>query len=377
MAPPHTMQNRATGRVGRTAARRALGPRRACPFPLSFIGFVQAPEATKAPVLGKIGRSTPFLKRKDEPDNPMKPPHSNTPIRLVERPSDPGPLIGAHMSIAGGMSRAIERALAVRARTLQVFTRNANQWKAKRLLRADVRSFRETWARSGLRAVVAHDSYLINLASPLATLRRRSIRAFAEELSRCEALGIPYLVTHPGAHMGRGVREGCDRVAASLNEARAIAKAASVTVLLETVAGQGTTIGRRFEELARIRDRVARPDLVKVCLDTCHVHAAGYDIVSERGYDQTIQEFDDILGLEALRAIHFNDSKTERGSLVDRHEHIGKGYLGTKPFARMLRDARLNAIPKLLETPKGKDGVVMDRRNLALLRRLWVEGSEG
>jgi deoxyribonuclease-4 len=225
--------------------------------------------------------------------------------------------------------------------------------------------------------VVAHDCYLINLASPLATLRRRSIHALAEELSRCEALGIPFLVTHPGAHMGRGVREGCDRVAASLNEARAIAKAASVTVLLETVAGQGTTIGRRFEELARIRDRVARPDLVKICLDTCHVHAAGYDIVSERGYEQTIQEFDDILGLEALRAIHFNDSKTERGSLVDRHEHIGKGYLGTKPFARMLRDARLNAIPKLLETPKGKDGVVMDRRNLALLRKLWAEGSEG
>ena len=307
----------------------------------------------------------------------MKPPHSITPIRLVERPPDPGPLIGAHMSIAGGMSRAIERALAVRARVLQVFTRNTNQWKAKRLLRAEIRSFRETWERSGLRAIVAHDCYLINLASPRAALRRRSVHALAEELNRCEALGIPFLVTHPGAHMGRGVREGCDCVAASLDEARAIAPAASVTVLLETVAGQGTTIGRRFEELARIRDRVARPDLVKICLDTCHVHAAGYDIVSERGYEQTIQEFDDILGLEALRAIHFNDSKTERGSLVDRHEHIGKGHLGTKPFARMLRDARLSAIPKLLETPKGKDGVVMDRRNLALLRRLWVERSEG
>jgi deoxyribonuclease-4 len=279
------------------------------------------------------------------------------------------------MSIAGGMSKAIERALAVRARVLQLFTRNTNQWKAKRLLPADVRSFREAWAKSGLHTVVAHDCYLINLASPNDALRKRSVLTLAEELSRCEALGIPFLVTHPGAHMGGGLRIGSDRVADSLNRARAIAPAAGVTVLLETVAGQGTTIGRSFEELARIRERVARPALVQFCLDTCHVHAAGYDIVSDRGYEQTIQEFDDILGLEALRAIHFNDSKTERGSLVDRHEHIGKGHIGQEPFARMLRDPRLRAIPKIIELPKGKDGVVMDRRNLALLRRLWNETS--
>jgi deoxyribonuclease-4 len=302
----------------------------------------------------------------------MKQPQGITPISMATGLAALGPLIGAHMSIAGGMSRAIDRALAVRARVLQVFTRNTNQWKARRLLRADIRSFREAWRQSGLHSVVAHDCYLINLASPKAALRRRSIEALAEELSRCEALDIPYLVTHPGAHMGAGLLEGCDRVADSLNRARGIAPATSVTVLLETVAGQGTTIGRRFEDLARIRGGVERPNLVEFCLDTCHVHAAGYDIVSERGYEQTIQEFDEILGLEALRAIHFNDSKTERGSLVDRHEHIGKGHLGASTFARMLRDPRLGAIPKLLETPKGKDGVVMDRRNLALLRRLWV-----
>ncbi len=284
-----------------------------------------------------------------------------------------GPLIGAHMSIAGGMTRAVERAMNVRARALQVFTRNTNQWKAKRLVRTEVRSFREAWERSGLAPVVAHDSYLINLASPNGELRRRSIRSFAEELSRCEALGIPFLVTHPGAHMGAGVRAGCDRVADSLNRARAIAPAPAVIVLLETVAGQGTTLGRRFEELARIRDRVARPDLVQFCFDTCHVHAAGYDLTSERGYEQTITEFDDILGIERLRAFHFNDSKTERGSRVDRHEHIGKGHLGIEPFARILHDPRFRTIPKLLETPKGKDGVVMDRRNLALLRRLWAQ----
>jgi deoxyribonuclease IV len=302
----------------------------------------------------------------------MKRRPSLTPISLVRRAADPGPLIGAHMSIAGGMTKAVERALAVKARAMQVFTRNASQWKAKRLSMSEAAAFREAWRRSGLRSVVAHDSYLINLASPDNTLRRRSIEALATELARCEALGIPCLVAHPGAHMGKGLGAGCERVADSLDRARALTPAPSVAVLLETVAGQGTTIGRSFQELARIRSRVARPDLTLFCLDTCHVHAAGYDLVSERGYEQTMQEFDDILGLENLRAIHFNDSKTERGSRVDRHEHIGRGHLGTAPFARMLRDPRLNAIPKIIELPKGKDGMVMDRRNLALLRRLWV-----
>lgn len=296
-----------------------------------------------------------------------------TPISLAKPPEAPDPLIGAHMSIAGGLDKSIERALAVHARVLQIFTRNANQWKAKRLSRSDVESFRRAREASGLHSVVAHDCYLINLASPNEALRRRSVETLAEELLRCEALGIPFLVAHPGAHMGAGLREGCDRVAASLDRVRAIAPAPRVSVLLETVAGQGSTIGRSFEELSRIRERVKRPDLVQFCLDTCHVHSAGYDLVSERGYEQTIQEFDDILGLETLRAIHFNDSKTERGSLVDRHEHIGKGHLGTEPFRRMLRDPRLRAVPKILELPKGKDGVVMDRRNLGLLRRLWTE----
>jgi deoxyribonuclease IV len=309
----------------------------------------------------------------------VKPAKRVTPIgnARLEAVPDAGPLVGAHMSIAGGMVGAIDRALKVRARALQVFTRNASQWKAKRLVRSEVRSFHAAWERSGLAPVVAHDSYLINLASPKEALRGRSIRAFAEELSRCEALGIPFLVTHPGAHMGSGVREGCDRVADSIDRARAISPAPSVVVLLETVAGQGTTLGRRFEELARIRNGVRRPDLVQFCLDTCHVHAAGYDLVSERGYEQTFQEFDDTLGLERLRAFHFNDSKTERGSRVDRHEHIGKGHLGLEPFARILHDARFRSVPKLLETPKGKDGIVMDRRNLALLRRLWAEPRPG
>ncbi|TMQ51417.1 MAG: deoxyribonuclease IV [Candidatus Eisenbacteria bacterium] len=293
-----------------------------------------------------------------------------TPISPGSSPAAPGPLIGAHMSIAGGLDKAIGRALAVRARVLQIFTRNTHQWKARRLGPSEIEAFRNGWAASGLHTVVAHDCYLINLASPAEALRRRSVETLAEELLRCGALGIPFLVTHPGAHMGAGFLEGCRRAAESLDEARAIAPAPSVTVLLETVAGQGTTVGRSFEELARIRDRVSAPGLVQFCADTCHIHAAGYDIVTERGYERTLQEFDDILGLTNLRAIHFNDSKTERGSRVDRHQHIGKGHLGARTFQRMLRDPRLRAIPKILELPKGKDGVVMDRRNLGLLRRL-------
>jgi deoxyribonuclease-4 len=284
--------------------------------------------------------------------------------------ADPGPLIGAHMSIAGGYDKAVERAVRVRARALQIFTKNTSQWKGKPLVPDASGAFRAAWEGSGVVSVTAHDSYLINLASPDRFLRERSIRALADELSRCEALGVSQLVTHPGAHMGGGVASGCDRVADSLDRARAIAPSPGVTVLLETTAGQGSTLGRTFEELHRIRARVRRPDLLAFCFDTCHVHAAGYDLVTERGWEETFEQFDEALGVENLRAFHFNDSKRERGSRVDRHEHIGKGHLGTAPFARILLDPRFRNVPKLLETPKGKDGVVMDRRNLALLRRL-------
>jgi deoxyribonuclease-4 len=277
------------------------------------------------------------------------------------------------MSVAGGVLLGIERALKVRSRALQIFTKNASRWKAKALRPDDTRAFREAWQESGLAPVVAHGSYLINLASPSRALRKKSVQALADELRRAEALGVRFLVTHPGAHMGSGPRDGCDRSADSLNGARLLAPAPSVIVLLETMAGQGTTIGRRFEELRRVRECVSRGDLVQFCLDTCHVHAAGYDLVTDDGYEETIQAFDDILGLESLRVFHVNDSKNERGSRVDRHEHIGKGRLGTAPFARLLREPRFRSVPKILETPKGKDGVVMDRRNLALLRRLAEE----
>jgi deoxyribonuclease-4 len=281
------------------------------------------------------------------------------------------------MSVAGGHVTGIERALAVRARALQIFTKNANQWKGKPISDPAAAAFRAAWTASGLAPVTAHDSYLINLASPDRTLREQSVEALADELLRCEILGVAFLVAHPGAHVGSGVLDGCDRVSESINEARALAPAPSVILLLETVSGQGTTLGRKFEELARIRSGVARRDLVQFCLDTCHVHAAGYDLTSEQGYEETFREFDAILGLESLRAIHVNDSKNERGSHVDRHEHIGKGKIGIEAFARIMRDPRFVAVPKLLETPKGADGVVMDRRNLALLRRLAEEPRGG
>lgn len=277
------------------------------------------------------------------------------------------------MSVAGGLVRGIERALNLRIRALQIFTKNASRWNAGPLEAEQVREFRGAWEGSGLAPVAAHGSYLINLASPDPALRRKSIEAYADELLRAEALGIRWLVTHPGAHMGSGEAAGCDRVAESLDAARAIAPAPSVVTLLETVAGQGTTLGRRFEELARIRERTSRPDRVAVCFDTCHVHAAGYDLVTERGCAETFEEFDAVLGLESLHLFHVNDSKNERGSRVDRHEHLGRGRMGAVPFARIVRDARFRETPKLLETPKGKDGVVMDRRNLAFLRRLAGE----
>lgn len=277
------------------------------------------------------------------------------------------------MSVAGGLVLGIERALKLRIRALQIFTKNASQWNAKPLEDEHVAAFRGAWETSGLAPVVAHGSYLINLASPDPMLRRRSITAFADELRRAEALGVRYVVAHPGAHMGSGSAAGCDRAGESLEMARKLAPAPGVVALLETVAGQGTTLGRRFEELARIRDQVSRPDLVAVCFDTCHVHAAGYDLITEAGYEATFEEFDATLGLESLRVFHVNDSKRERGSRVDRHEHLGRGRLGPEPFARLMRDPRFRAVPKLLETPKGRDGVVMDRKNLAFLRRLAAE----
>ena len=277
--------------------------------------------------------------------------------------------LGAHMSIAGGHERAIERAAAFEMVACQIFTKNANQWNAKPIEPALAERFRERWAESAVRSLVAHDSYLINLASPDDALREKSRLAFRDELDRCDLLGVPFLVSHPGAHMGDGVEIGLARVAEGINRTHAERPDGATTILLETTAGQGTALGRSFEELAGIIDRVDEKGRVGVCFDTCHAFAAGYDLRDEGGYAETMAAFESTIGLDRLRVFHLNDSKKGLGSRVDRHAPIGDGELGLDPFAFVLNDPRFAGLPGILETPKGDDGEE-DRRNLATLHGL-------
>ena len=278
-------------------------------------------------------------------------------------------LLGAHMSIEGGLDLAVERARRAGCDVLQVFTKSSNQWKAKGLSAEDVSRFRMRLETDRIGTVSAHDSYLINMASPDDALHRKSVDALIEELRRCETLGIPYLIAHPGAHVGSGVEAGIRRIAAALNEALAAVPGPQTMVLLETWAGQGTTIGARFEELARILGQLNSPERIGVCFDTCHVFAAGYDIRTAAGYEAALSEFDALLGLARIRAFHLNDSKNDLGCRVDRHEHIGKGWIGLEAFRILMNDARFASVPMYLETPKGPD-LLEDIENLATLRSL-------
>ncbi len=273
------------------------------------------------------------------------------------------------MSIAGGVDLSVDRALATGCDVMQVFTKSNNQWKARALRDDEVDRFRREVAARGLQPVVAHDSYLINVASPDAGLRRKSISALDEEVSRCERLGIPYLVMHPGSHVGSGVSAAIARIAAALDEIEERHEQGRVKILLENTAGQGTNIGHRFEELAEIFAKVRSPGRLGVCFDTAHAFAAGYDIGTAAGWDETWCEFDRTIGLGRLEAIHANDSKKPLGSRVDRHEHIGLGLIPCAAFLRLMNDPRLDGLPALLETPKTDDGFE-DEQNLAVLRRL-------
>ena len=277
--------------------------------------------------------------------------------------------LGAHQSIAGGTPRAIERGLETGCRVVQIFVKNSNRWVGRPLERPEARAFRSAARGAKFSRVVAHTSYLINLASPVAELRRQSISALVEEIERCRKLGIPDLVYHPGAHCGEGEIAGVARISASLDEVFDRTGGARVRILLETAAGQGSCVGHRFEHLRDILGAVRVNRRVAACFDTCHVHAAGYDIVTREGYLETIAAFDRTVGLSRLAAIHVNDSKKPRGSRVDRHEHIGHGTIGRAGFRNLMTDPRLAGIPKFLETPKD-DTLVADRRNLAILRRL-------
>jgi deoxyribonuclease-4 len=285
------------------------------------------------------------------------------------------PLFGAHMSVAGGLHNAVAASVALGCETVQIFTKNASQWSGKPLRDDEVRTFRRAVADAGLRFQTAHDSYLINLAAPDDDLYRKSIDALAEEMRRAEALGLSYLVAHPGAHTGSGEDAGIARIVAALDEVRTRCSGFAVTLLLENTAGQGTTLGYRFEHLTVILDRVKNADWLGVCFDTCHAFAAGYPLASAEGHAATFEAFDAAVGLTRLKLIHVNDSLKPLGSRVDRHAHIGRGEIGLDAFRRLVTDSRFAALPMVLETPKEDDGTAMDPVNLAVLRGFLVPGA--
>lgn len=282
--------------------------------------------------------------------------------------------LGAHMSIAGGCDLALTRAAECGMTSCQIFTKHAHQWHAKPLDPAMIERFQQQREATGIAHLVAHDSYLINMASPDDALWEKSRLAFRDELDRCDALGVPYLVTHPGGHVGSGIEAGVARVAAGINRIHDERPQGKTTILLETTAGQGTALGRSFEELAQIIAQIEDKARVAVCFDTCHVFAAGYDLRDPESYAATMRAFDEIIGFDQLRVFHLNDSKKGIGSRVDRHAHIGEGELGLPAFELLLNDPRFAGRPGILETPKGDDNAE-DTRNLATLRGLVREGA--
>jgi deoxyribonuclease-4 len=286
--------------------------------------------------------------------------------------------IGAHMSVAGGVSKAVERAVAHGCEALQIFCKNANQWRGRPLDRAEVRAFRAGVDRAGLSPAVSHASYLINLATSFPELRKQSLDAFVDELDRADMLGLLGVVIHPGACTAGDEDQALRLAAEMIRSAFEVRPRQRAMVLLEHTAGQGRTIGCRFEQLAAILEHLDGSPRVGVCLDTCHVLASGYDIASRGGYAETFAAFERTVGLDRLKVFHANDSKTPCGSRVDRHEHIGKGYLGLAPFRRLLGDRRFAGLAMIIETEKagGPDraGTIAvdryDRANLGTLRRL-------
>src|SRR4029077_838370 len=278
-------------------------------------------------------------------------------------------LLGAHMSIRGGVSMAIERARAIRCTAMQMFVKNNMQWFARPLTREEIRAFLNHVQRGELLSAFGHANYLINLATTNPQFHANSIRALAEELVRADQLELPFLVLHPGAHLGAGEEAGLDKVVQSINAVFRKIPKVKTRIALETTAGQGSCLGHKFEHLACVIKNVREPERLCVCVDTAHLFAAGYDIGSESGIKKTFREFDRVIGRDRLVAVHVNDSKAGRGSRVDRHEHIGKGRIGLDAFRFIMRSARFRKIPKVLETPKGKD-LGEDVINLRTLRRL-------
>ncbi len=288
---------------------------------------------------------------------------------MKPKPAQRKPLLGAHMSIAGGVDKALLEGKKVDCDVIQIFTKSSRQWAAQPYSKDEIQSFLQNQQETGIVTVIAHDSYLLNLGSPDNALRKRSIGAFIDEMERCETLSIPYLIAHPGAHTGSGEEEGIKTIARSLDEIHAACSGYNVKITLEITAGQGSNLGYRFEQIQSMIDATKESDRLRVCFDTEHAFAAGYDIRTKEGYERTFSEFDEAIGLRFLAAFHLNDSKKEFHSRVDRHEHIGKGYIGVEAFRLLMNDQRFWGIPMCLETPKGPD-LKEDRENLTLLRSL-------
>ena len=288
------------------------------------------------------------------------------------------PRLGAHLSIAGGLPRAVDRAVASRCEALQIFTKSVGQWRARELPPDEIVLFRRRVAETGIEPVVAHNSYLINIAAAAPALRDQSLAALIEEYDRAAALGLSGLVMHPGSYTTGTEEEGLRLIAGGLRALLRARPKGAPLILLEHTAGQGTNLGHRFEHLAAILAQLDGSPRVGVCLDTCHLLTAGYDLCSDEGYARTFEELDRLVGLDRVKVFHLNDSKKPCGSRVDRHEHIGKGCLGLEPFRRLLNDQRFARLPMLLETPKldtpesrrRSDVDPWDARNLRTLRRL-------
>jgi len=278
-------------------------------------------------------------------------------------------LLGAHMSIGGGVEKAPARGESVGCTAMQIFTKSSNNWYSKPLEDDTVKAWFENLEKTDISIVASHDSYLINLASPEKEKREKSLKAFIDEIERADKLGIPLLVFHPGSHLGTGEETGLTAVADCMNEAIDRTPDSKVVLTIETTAGQGTNLGWRFEHLAFLIDRMENRERVGVCVDTCHIFAAGYELRDEKSYKNTFQEFDKIIGLDLIRFFHLNDSKKDFGSRVDRHNHIGEGFLGKEPFRFLMNDRRFQKIPMVLETPKGKE-LKEDLQNLAVLHSL-------
>jgi deoxyribonuclease-4 len=284
------------------------------------------------------------------------------------------PKLGAHMSAAGGVSKAFERGRSIGCDTMQIFTRNQNRWDSKPLDPAEVERWHAAAQETGIAPAISHASYLINLGSPDDALWEKSIDALVDELQRAEALGLLGVVLHPGAHMEQGEEVGIARVAAGLDRAHAATDGFKTLTLLEITAGQGTTLGYKFEHLAAMRQQAAAPARIAVCFDTCHAFAAGYDFRTAEGYAAMIDAFDRTIGLDLLKCFHFNDSKGTLGNRKDRHEHIGQGGIGLSGFAHILNDPRFDGAPMIIETEKSDD-MHEDVENLAVLRGLIGQGN--